>query len=166
MEQLINFMEQYWGVTVVGGITVGTIFTFIIVQVRFMLKDKKKNVIITTLLTAAENVIGVNHQDELEKQKLIAHNEYMQKSQALLFKYIQYLTIASKLPIEEKQALQAETFGLVADYKDVVATFAQGAVAEIAADLIAGEKIEAADILEIAAEGAKSLLDKYTEKEE
>ena len=73
--------------------------------------------------------------------------------------------MASKLPLEDKLALQEENLILAADYKETLANIAAGVAAEVAEDVIAGNKIDTAAILDVAVEGAKTLLDKYSTKE-
>ena len=50
MEQIINFLEEFWGVTIVGGVSVGTLITFVIVQIKSLIKDKHKNTNIDKVL--------------------------------------------------------------------------------------------------------------------
>ena len=34
METIINFLEQYWGYTLFGGVSLGTMITFVITQIN------------------------------------------------------------------------------------------------------------------------------------
>jgi hypothetical protein len=43
MEQIIQFLEEYWGVSIAGGVTVGTMVTFIIVQVKAILLSRQSS---------------------------------------------------------------------------------------------------------------------------
>lgn len=165
MEQVIEFMEQYWGVTVVGGVTIGSIITFIIVQVRVFVRDRSKNVTINTLMDTVTNLIRSKHEDDFQKAEVLAKNEYMEKSMALLFKYISYLTVASKLPIEEKLKLQEETQALKLTYKTQLEEIAKAAAENVKEGLketLDEKKDEVIGILDDAVENAGSLLDKYS----
>ena len=44
MEEIINFLEQYWGYTLFGGASLGTMVTFVITQIKSLIKDKNKNI--------------------------------------------------------------------------------------------------------------------------
>lgn len=171
MEQVIEFLEKYWGVTLVGGTSVGTIITFIVIQIKTFAKDRAKNATINSLMDTVSNVVETFNKktdtNEEEQAKLLAENEYLKKSQALTFKYLSYLTVASKLPIEEKLKLQEETQALQTDYKNKLTEIAEGVIKEVKEDIkevIEEKKDEVVNILEEAVVQSGSLLDKYTKE--
>ena len=168
MNGLMEFIEQYWGVTLVGGVSVGGIITFAVVQIKYLIRERTKNVTINTLMDAVTNTIAKKDADAMkwaeEKSALLAQNEYYQATQAVMFKSISYLVAASKLPIEEKLKLQEDFVNL----KNM--TVEQ--LKPVATDIVNEVKEEAKEqapivttIINDAVETATSLLDKYTKKE-
>jgi hypothetical protein len=169
MEQVIQFLESYWGVSVVGGITVGGIITFAVVQIGVLRKDKKKNALIDASLAVAEAAIARNHEEELKNAQLLAQNEYMQKVIALTFKSVSYLTAGSKLPTADKLELQ-EDFVLLKDESRILV---EKLLMDVVVDLAEGDTIqealkenasEAVNIALDVAEKAVGLMDKYTKE--
>ena len=169
MEQVIEFLEIYWGVSVVGGVTVGGIITFAIVQIGVLRKDKKKNTLIDSALAVAEAAVAKNHNEELKSAQLVVQNEYLQKVIALNFKAIAYLTSGSKLATEDKLELQTDFVLLKEESKvlveqlliDVVVDPAEGNSLK---EVISENSNEAISIAIDVAEKAVGLIGKYTKE--
>lgn len=78
MDTIITFLEQYWGYTVCGGISLGTIITTIIVLIKTVLKDKHKDTLLDDAVNHANSLC-----DELNK-----HNENYEKEREELKNFI------------------------------------------------------------------------------
>ena len=122
MENIINFIEQYWGVTLFGGITLGSIITFAITQVKNFISVKSLNMEnkelgkqINLLCEQTEKKVAeLNKQIEISAEKLLEseklraeQSQYFNKVQAATFKSISYLVMSSKLSSEDKASLLA-----------------------------------------------------------
>lgn len=161
MEGLIKFLEENWGVTIVGGVTIGSLIMFGISAIKMFLRDKIKNrevnAIVSDVLTRTENaVMSITdryNKTEKENQRLHAENEYLQRVVASTFKAISYLTMASKLPTEEKIVLQSEFTALMTPLKDRV----EEAVVEVFEET----KQDVTEVVKDVVEKAGNILDKY-----
>jgi uncharacterized membrane protein YgaE (UPF0421/DUF939 family) len=191
MEQIIKFLEEFWGVTIVGGLSVGTLITFVVVQIKSLIKDKHKNTNIDKVLNKTEelcdelNTREAKRTEEIEaltakvevkqkeievKQKEIADREaYFEQVQAAIFKAISYLIVSSKLPTEDKIAIQTEFTNLLnnkkVEYQEIlkdeladVQAATQAIVEEVKTTIIPDAKETVANVVNT----TKSLLDKYT----
>lgn len=179
MEPIMNFLEQYWGYTLFGSLTLGTIITFVVTQIVSILKGKTKDKNLNTLLTALDDACAkLNEAQELcEQQEMkyqaqvqqhAASEKYLQEVISTMFKSISYLIIASRLPNEDKIELQSKfielTNGKLEQYKEVVKDITENYLRpavtevkeEIADDVIA--------TLQSAVKNTASLLDKYTKE--
>jgi hypothetical protein len=76
MDTIITFLEQYWGYTIFGGVSLGTIITTIIVLIKTVLKDKHKDTLIDDALAHANRLCDeLNSRNEnYEKEKEELHN--------------------------------------------------------------------------------------------
>lgn len=154
MEQIILFLEEYWGVSIAGGITFGTIVTFIIVQVKALLMNSLKNTQIGDVLFQTNQVVNTYQQLEQRHKALEAQVKYSEQVNLATFKAIAYVVMASKLPIEEKLALQKEFEKL----KPVVSEGTAGVVPQI--------KVEVTpQTVETVVKAAGDLISKYTKAE-
>lgn len=161
MEGLIKFLEENWGVTIVGGVTIGSLIMFGISAIKMFLRDKIKNrevnAIVSDVLTRTENaVISITdryNKTEKENQRLHAENEYLQRVVASTFKAISYLTMASKLPTEEKIVLQSEFTALLTPLKD--------RVEEAVVEVVEETKQDVTEVVKDVVEKAGNILDKY-----
>lgn len=161
MEGLIKFLEENWGVTIVGGVTIGSLIMFGISAIKMFLRDKIKNrevnAIVSDVLTRTENaVISITdryNKTEKENQRLHAENEYLQRVVASTFKAISYLTMASKLPTEEKIVLQSEFTALMTPLKD--------RVEEAVVEVVEETKQDVTEVIKDVVEKAGNILDKY-----
>lgn len=186
MEQIINFLEQYWGYTLVGGASLGTVITFTITQIKALIKDKTKNKNIDTMVSKADSLCEELNareerreqelkqltskleaqQDEVTKKQLeIAEKEaYFEKVQAATFQAISYLVVASKLPTEDKIALQEKFTTLLnskaVEYKETIKDEVVAVKNEVVEKIIP----DATETVTAAVEETKSLLDKYTKE--
>lgn len=161
MEGLIKFLEENWGVTIVGGVTIGSLIMFGISAIKMFLRDKIKNrevnAIVSDVLTRTENaVMSITdryNKTEKENQRLHAENEYLQRVVASTFKAISYLTMASKLPTEEKIVLQSEFTALMTPLKD--------RVEEAVVEVVEETKQDVTEVVKDVVEKAGNILDKY-----
>lgn len=166
MEGLINFLEENWGVTIVGGVTVGSLIMFSISAIKMFLRDKIKsrevNAVVSDVLTKAESaVISVTdryNKTEKENRRLRAENEYLQRVVASTFKAISYLTMASKLPTEEKIVLQSEFTALMTPLKEQIV---KDRVEEVVEEAVEETKQDVTEVVKEVVEKAGNLLDKY-----
>jgi hypothetical protein len=112
MEQVIQFLEEYWGVSIASGVTVGTLITFIVVQVKAILQSNLLRTQSSTQLSNSAELVKqiADKYSALEKQhkELEAKDRYLEQVNLATFKALSYLVVASKLPIEDKLSLQAE----------------------------------------------------------
>lgn len=154
MEQIILFLEEYWGVSIAGGITFGTIVTFIIVQVKALLMNSLKNTQIGDVLFQTNQVVNTYQQLEQRHKALEAQVKYSEQVNLATFKAIAYVVMASKLPIEEKLALQKEFEKL----KPVVSEGTAGVVPEVKVEI-------APQVVETVVKAASDLISKYTKAE-
>lgn len=154
MEQIIQFLEEYWGVSIAGGITFGTIITFIVVQVKALLMNSLKNTQIGDVLFQTNQVVNTFQQLEQRHKVLEAQVKYSEQVNLATFKAIAYVVMASKLPIEEKLALQKEFEKL----KPVVSEGTAGVVPQV--------KVEVTpQAVETVVKAAGDLISKYTKAE-
>ena len=165
METIIKFLEQYWGYTLVGGLSLGTLVTFTVTQIKSNIKDKVKS---RNLDTALSTITSLYERLEYEKKskavvekELQANKEYFEKVQAATFQAISYLVIASKLPTEDKIALQEKFTSLLqnktVEYTALIKDTVSTTVKTIVPD--------ATETVKTAVEETKSLLDKYTQED-
>ena len=154
MEQIILFLEEYWGVSVAGGITFGTIVTFIVVQIKALLMNSLKNTQIGDVLFQTNQVVNTYQQLEQRHKALEAQVKYSEQVNLATFKAIAYVVMASKLPIEEKLALQKEFEKL------------KPVVSEGTAEVVPQVKVEVApQVVETVVKAAGDLISKYTKAE-
>lgn len=176
MEQIINFLEQYWGYTIVGGATFGTIITFIVTQIKSLLSSKLKDAklgeqsrTVDKLMTKCEDLCTelsvkelekqeLHKQLELEQKKALVKEQYFEQVQASTFKAIAFLIAASKLPNEDKIALQKEFNSIV---KPTFETYVEE-VKETVVPVVEEVKEDTVAVVEETIQKTKSLLDKYT----
>ena len=177
MEAIINFLEQYWGYTIFGGVSLGTIITFIITNVKTLIQNKAKNINIDNVVKKANELCAelTNKNTEQsaqitklealvrkQNQEMAERNEYFEQIQAATFQAISYLTIASKLPTEDKIALQQKFNNILTtktvEYKEVLKEEIQAVKDEVKEKIVPDVK----DTIKNTVEETKSLLDKYT----
>lgn len=178
MDAIINFLEQYWGYTLIGGVSFSSILTFIVVQIKVLIKDKRKNKSIDTVVTKTNGLceeLKTNKEDQNKKIELLLarvqeqqntldeRNAYFEKVQSAIFQALSYLAIASKLPTEDKIALQQKFASILTtkttEYKEVLKDEVQALKQEVTEVVIPDAK----ETIKSTIEETKSLLDKYTE---
>lgn len=134
MDAIMNFLEQYWGYTIFGGITFGTLLTTAIALIKMALSNKLKNTQMSTLSTTVntlleklankdieygtlieqmksetnEHYVRMKQQQEQFNKQLESSNSYSQKVQAVTFTALSYIIMASKLPDDTKLSLIAK----------------------------------------------------------
>ncbi len=159
MESIINFLETYWGYTLFGGVTFGTLITFIVFQIKTLLKSKTQHNIVNDLMKDVDGLITKLNEKEQEKLELIKEKRELDQVQALTFKAISYLVAASKLPNEDKIALQKDFVLLAQRTKDQTITVAEDIAVEVKDTVIES----ATGIVEETLERTNDLLSKYTQ---
>lgn len=161
MDAIIQFLEQYWGYTLFGGMSLGTLITFAFVQIKVLLGNKKKGFLVESLMSKLDEQIEKNQNLETTNIALVNQSESFQEVQAVTFKAISYLVLASKLPTEEKLALQ-EDFSklkdtLIKQQSTVVKTEVKGIVDKSVEE---SKELAANVVVETVKQG-QSLLEKY-----
>ena len=179
METIIKFLEEYWGYTLFGGVSLGTIITFIITNIKTLVQNKAKNVDITKVVSKADALCAelTNRTAEQEKQisdlkdrirkqqqDMSDRTAYYEKIQEATFQAISYLTMASKLPTEDKIALQQKFASIVqnkaVEYKEVLKDEVLAVKEEVTNTVLPDAK----ETIKNTVEETKSLLDKYTKE--
>lgn len=190
IEQIIDFLEQYWGYSIVGGVTVGTIITFIITQVKSLVSSstfkKLTNNVVSNLKEQYSEAIKLL--DELKTQTAEKHalydelmkvraeqqkaNEYYNQVQAAQFKAFSYIIMASKLTEGDKLELLAEFEKLKLPEAPVIEVPVetensfdkQLELAEAQQEIVKEQIITTAEAIETTVEKAKTLFEKYTKE--
>lgn len=184
MESIIKFLEQYWGYTLFGGLSLGTIATFTITQIKSLVANKVKGTIheeqINTVLNRTDQVCSELNAKleagEIEKKELLSviakqnkqlteQAQYFEKVQATTFQAISYLVMASKLSTDDKIALQEKFVNLgkekITEYSNIVVEETKELKQDIPETVIP----DAVETVNSTITETKSLLDKYTTKE-
>ena len=164
MEQVIQFLEEYWGVSIAGGVTVGTLVTFIVVQIKAILQSNLLRTQSTSQLSNSAQLVKdiAQKYSALEKrhQELEAKDRYLEQVNLATFKALSYIVIASKLPIEDKLSLQEE-FNKLATVKPIVSEGTAGIVFEEPKSEVLQQAVT--QTVESVVKAASDLLSKYTE---
>lgn len=165
LERVIDFIETYWGFALGGGLTLGTVVTFTIVQLKSFAKDKLKNSKIGELLATIDTLVK---RDEVRAQELSTsenRQKYLELTIAHMFKNINYLTMASKLTIEDKLDLQKGLLQIehYADTHDVDAKPLTTGITNAVTEVKTGVDAVAPQVITAVVKQATSLLDKYVQ---
>lgn len=163
LESVIHFIETYWVVSVGGGLTLGTVITFIVVQLKALAKDKLKESKIGTLLGTIETLLKRDEEQAAKLKTAEARAEYLELSIAHVFKNLNYLTMASKLTIEDKLDLQKGLLQIehFAATHEVDAKPLTTGVTNAVTEVKAGVDAVAPQVITTVVKQATSLLDKY-----
>lgn len=188
MEPILQFFEQYWGYTLFGGVTVGTLVVFIITAVKFIVSNVNLKDGNESLKTNINNLLGKlseqSAQLEATKKQLqetviakAKQNEYFNKVQSTTFEALSYLLMASKLPAEDKASMMKkfneltntteEQVVLASTNAEVKITNAVSQVNTVMNNIEDTKEKAQTAVAEIASsvEKAQSLLDKYNNTE-
>jgi hypothetical protein len=162
MEQVIQFLEEYWGVSIAGGVTVGTLVTFIVVQVKAILQSNLLRTQSNTQLTNSSELVKEIAQKysalEQRHRELEAKDRYLEQVNVATFKALSYIVIASKLPIEDKISLQEE-FSKLSLVKPTISEGGAGIVPELPKVEVNQEAI--VQTVDTVVKAAGDLLSKY-----
>lgn len=169
METIINFFEQYWGATLFGSVSIGTLATFIVVQIKDIISNKAKGTHLESAVNKVDELCTeLNKREEENKQlqnQLTEQQQYFEQVQAATFQAISYLVVASKLPTEDKVALQSKFTNLVqtkkAEYKELIKDEVDSIKTKVNEQILPDAK----ESVETTVNEAKSLLDKYMAEE-
>jgi hypothetical protein len=162
MEQVIQFLEEYWGVSIAGGVTVGTLVTFIVVQVKAILQSNLLRTQSSNQLSSSSALVKDIAQKysalEQRHKELEAKDRYLEQVNLATFKALSYIVIASKLPIEDKLSLQEE-FTKLMTVKPVVSEGSAGVTPALPKPVVSQEVV--AQTVETVVKAAGDLLSKY-----
>ena len=161
MDAIIQFLEKYWGYTLVGGMSLGTLVTFSWVQIKVLLGNKKKGFLVESLMSKLDEQIEKNQSLETTNVALVKQSESFQEVQAVTFKAISYLVLASKLPTEEKLALQEDFSKLKDTLIKQQSTAVKTKVKGIVDKSIEESKELATNVVVETVKQGQSLLEKY-----
>ena len=101
MDGIISWLQEYWGMSIVGGVTIGSVITLAIFTIKFFLSMKKTQTDNSIMLKALNLLLQ-------ERQLMVEKSEIDSRVTASIFKSLSYLVVSSKLPMEEKLALNAD----------------------------------------------------------
>jgi hypothetical protein len=160
MEQIIQFLEEYWGVSIAGGVTVGTLVTFIVVQVKSILLNNSKNTELTTAIKQVNEVIAKYDRLEQRYVSLEQKHQYLEQVNMTTFKALSFIVVASKLPSEDKIALQSEFAKLAAP------VVTAPAIKEAVQPVIEETKDVVQETISTVVQAAGNLLTKYINEKE
>lgn len=189
MENIINFIQTYWGYTLFGSVTLGTLITFTIVLIKTILSNKGKDLSITQLQKLVSTMKTEMEKKTEENNNLISNlqqyqlssskkDEYMHQIVSTMFKSISFLVMASKLPSEDKEALEQDLQNLkltsTEEFKvkltqydehltDAIKTGEDQIVEGVVKDVVVPDAI---DTVQNTIEKTQTLFDKYLNKEE
>lgn len=159
MEAIIQFFENYWGYTLFGGVTLGTLITFSVLMIRQLLASSKSKGLFESfqksLTKLMEDGKEVKERARLEIEKEKEKNAYLEQVIAASFEAISYLTMSSKLPIEEKIRLQNK-------FNEIVV---KPAVKDVKEDIVPDTVPEIEEVVTTAVARTKTLLDSFLDKE-
>ena len=177
MEELMAWLSQYWGMAIVGGITVGSVIMLVIMAIKFFISMRSttgQNQRMAEILTSMID----------DRKVLTARLAFNERVQATTFKALSYLTMNSKLPTEDKIMLNQEFIKLGEDTKTFIAVLEKSSndtLAEVqrqlsvsldtakqAAVSSAQDKTELKEnvgtVVGAAIAGAATLIEKYTKE--
>lgn len=169
MEPIINFFEQYWGYTLVGGVTIGTIVTTIFLQLRSLGIFRSTNRKVDDVSSQLNVAVTKYEQSEKEKTEIAKQNVFLGEVIGTTFKALSYLTLASKLSPDEKLELQKDFNKLAEDAKRANMVMINDGVKVMRDTTKAVLSTTGPILAEIAAKvvtEGKSILDKYTKDRE
>lgn len=159
MEAIIQFFENYWGYTLFGGVTLGTLITFSVLMIRQLLASSKSKGLFESfqksLTKLMEDGKEVKERARLEIEKEKEKNAYLEQVIAASFEAISYLTMSSKLPIEEKIRLQNK-------FNEIVV---KPAVKDVKENIVPDTVPEIEEVVTTAVARTKTLLDSFLDKE-
>lgn len=159
MEAIIQFFENYWGYTLFGGVTLGTLITFSVLMIRQLLASSKSKGLFESfqksLTKLMEDGKEVKERAQLEIEKEKEKNAYLEQVIAASFEAISYLTMSSKLPIEEKIRLQNK-------FNEIVV---KPAVKDVKENIVPDAVPEIEEVVTTTVARTKTLLDSFLDKE-
>ena len=159
MEAIIQFFENYWGYTLFGGVTLGTLITFSVLMIRQLLASSKTKGLFESfqkgLTKLMEDGKEVKERAQLEIEKEKEKNAYLEQVIAASFEAISYLTMSSKLPIEEKIRLQNK-------FNEIVV---KPAVKDVKENIVPDAVPEIEEVVTTTVTRTKTLLDSFLDKE-
>ena len=141
--------------------SLGTLVTFIWVQIKVLLGNKKKGLVVESLMSKLDEQIEKNKNLETTNVTLVKQSESFQEVQAVTFKAISYLVLASKLPTEEKLALQEDFSKLKDTLIKQQSTAVKTEVKGIVDKSIEESKELATNVVVESVKQGQSLLEKY-----
>lgn len=131
MNELMSFFEQYWGYTLFGGITIGTLITTAVALIKLVLSNNVKNKQTSDVVNAADELMSkvkekdeqyeraladmksaqeayfaeLNRKQQEFNEKMSTNEGKSQQVQAVTFTAISYIIMGSKLDDETKLSI-------------------------------------------------------------
>lgn len=167
MTEILNFFEQYWGYTLFGGVTIGTLVGFIVTAVKTLAtnaKNSKDNNELTESVTkelkeAKRLVETQSKQLEEQAAEVKSETDYNAQVQALLFKGLSYLIMSSKLDLEDKTSFCNALAKLTKKTSDEVVEASKEVETKVEEANVVADQVKT-DVIETV-EKATTLLEKY-----
>lgn len=170
IDETIAWLQLNWGVTLFGGVSLGTIISTVVLLAKQWVANKAQGTKYETLfngaMKATDEAIQLYKAEKEKNGKVNLQNLFMQQSQAVLMDAIIKMALSSKLDSDDKAAIvgNLERLKLMAPVevaetvKDTTTTIITNAQQEITEN-------PTQTVFNVV-EGAASLLDKYTQKKE
>lgn len=178
MEDLILLLEEYWGLTVVGGVTLGTLITLAVFAVKAFLRLRQTMIDNKNILANNANILELVNILLQERQQMVQKSEVETRIITTVFKSLSYIVASSKLTTEDKLALHEE-YVQVRQLVETASLNMQEVAKQRLAELMANIQkqipvptptvatveapaiVDTTKIIQAAAEGATTLIDKY-----
>lgn len=169
INNVINWLTENWGVTLFGTASLGTVITTTVLLTKQWIANKAQGTKYESLFNKAQEQvqqITVLYQAEKAKNNEAAlQTAFLQQSQAVVMDTLIKMALASKLDSDDKASIVAnvERLRLMAPAQIVEAVKEN---AELVAVNVSSElKENPAQTVFNIAQGAASLIEKYTKKE-
>lgn len=179
MEALKQFLQSWWGYTLIGGVSVGGLITTIIVQFLIWGKTKLNGTKYENAVNKLDEYVStlelykqaLKKADE-EKEKLKTYYEnkdnyfkvkeqYFEDVQAVTFKCISYIIMASKLDPEDKNQLFKDISSLSKDKMQSLLISLESDFKDMTKEELPQLVDKIADKVNETVNSSQSILDKY-----
>ena len=96
MDAIIQFLEKYWGYTLIGGMSFGTLVTFAWVQIKVLLGNKKKGFLVESLMSKLDEQIEKKKSLETPYLAIVKTRQYFTDVQEDKIEAMYKLVLATK----------------------------------------------------------------------
>lgn len=166
---IIAWLEQNWGMTLFGTVSLGSVITMIIFLAKQWISNKVQGTKYEEMWKGAQEtvktVIEMNKELRATNDKQARRNLFLEQTQNVMFDTLIKMSLASKMDAEDKQAiiLNIERLKSVApeDIIEEAKVKVTETVAQVGLEIQKDPEKVANDILN----GAQSLLEKYSKGE-